>query len=91
MIKDDSTILELNGYFVNGLIFNATQICFSPEGSPLLTGQFVNNWKVGFWTIYNESGGIESIDKFISGFDHAVETWEYNENGKIVYYWLETF
>lgn len=51
-----------------------------------MLGQYVYNWKIGFWTIFYENGQVHSISKFIEGNDEAVVEWEYDSYGKLVYF-----
>jgi hypothetical protein len=82
-ISDNSTT-SYSGTISNGLYLTGTYITKSFKGFPLLTGQYVNNWKYGFWTSYFSNGKIQSIDKYIEGVNDPVKTWEYNEAGELI-------
>lgn len=71
------------GTISNGLILNGTFMIKSFNGLPLLTGQYYNNWKHGYWTSYYPNGRIETIDKYIEGANEPVKTWEFNELGEL--------
>lgn len=73
-----------SGTLISGFYENGTLIKKSTSGSPLITGQYVNNWKNGFWTIYYPNGQVQTIFKFIDGINDPVKTWEFDETGKLV-------
>ena len=84
--NDDSSYLTFDGEVENGLILNGTIIKFNSLGNVKMTGQYCNNWKIGFWTTYHLNGNIESIGKHIKGSDYPVIEREYDENGILTYY-----
>ena len=69
-----------NGHYENGAISR-----FYTDGTIQMTGQYQDNWKIGFWTTYHKNGRIDAIMKFMEEADYPVVEIEYDENGEIIY------
>lgn len=69
-----------NGHYENGAISR-----FYTDGTIQMTGQYQDNWKIGFWTTYHKNGRIDALMKFMEGADYPVVEIEYDENGEIIY------
>lgn len=69
-----------NGHYENGAVFRSYT-----DGTIQMTGQYQENWKIGFWTTYHKNGKIDAIMKFIEGADYTVVEIEYDESGGIIY------
>lgn len=72
------------GTLIGGFYENGTFYKNSYNGKPLITGQYVNNWKNGFWTIYYPNGQVQTIFKFIDEINDPVKTWEFDKEGKLI-------
>ncbi|MCO5269024.1 MAG: hypothetical protein M9897_09035 [Brumimicrobium sp.] len=82
----DKTTTTFYGQISDGLMITGTYIIKSFNGVPLLTGQYYNNWKHGYWTSYYSNGRIQAIDKYIEGANYPVKTWGFNKKGKLIDY-----
>jgi len=80
----DKSTATFCGQISNGLFLTGTYMIKSPNGIPLLIGQYNNNWKYGYWTSYYSNGRIQTIYKYIEGADDPVKTWEFNKTGKLL-------
>ena len=69
-----------NGHYENGAISRSYT-----DGTIQMTGQYQENWKIGFWTTYHKNGRIDAIMKFMEGADYPVVEIEYDESGGIIY------
>jgi len=69
-----------NGHYESGAISRSYT-----DGTIQMTGQYQDNWKIGFWTTYHKNGRIDAIMKFMEGADYPVVEIEYDENGEIIY------
>ena len=69
-----------NGHYENGAISRSYA-----DGTIQMTGQYQDNWKIGFWTTYHKNGRMDALMKFMEGADYPVIEIEYDENGKIIY------
>ena len=69
-----------NGHYENGAISRSYM-----DGTIQMTGQYQDNWKIGFWTTYHKNGRMDALMKFMEGADYPVIEIEYDENGKIIY------
>ena len=69
-----------NGHYENGAISRSYT-----DGTIQMTGQYQDNWKIGFWTTYHKNGRIDAIMKFMEEADYPVAEVEYDENGEIIY------
>lgn len=79
----DKSTTTFYGQISNGLMITGTFMIKSFDGVPLLTGQYHNNWKYGYWTSYYSNGQVQIIDKYIEEANDPVKTWEFSEEGKL--------
>ena len=69
-----------NGHYENGAISRSYT-----DGTIQMTGQYQDNWKIGYWTTYHKNGRLDAIMKYMEGADYPVVEIEYDENGEIIY------
>lgn len=69
-----------NGHYENGAISRSYT-----DGTIQMTGQYQDNWKIGYWTTYHKNGRLDAIMKYMEGDDYPVIEIEYDENGEIIY------
>ena len=72
------------GFLKNGKYENGTLLRYHKNGIVQLTGQYQNNWKIGYWTFYRDNGTIDTINKFVDGTDESVVEIIFDQNGKLI-------
>jgi len=85
-VKRDSAISVFSGTLKNGYIEDGSFIEFYHNGNIRQTGQYQNNWKIGIWTSFYPTGGIEFLEKYIEGTDSSMVWFDYDDSGKLVDY-----
>lgn len=81
--KLEEEITTYQGTLVDGFFLSGIYTIKTIEEFPVITGQYVNNWKYGLWTNYYSSGQVSSIEKYIEGASYPVKMWEYNKAGEL--------
>lgn len=83
LVSEDSTVEVFKGNLVQGYIQDGSFVKFFSNGKIQMTGQFMNNWKIGIWNTFYDNGNIKGVFKYIVGTDYPVVEFGYTKSGEL--------